>query len=384
MADTKKKVLILGAGRQGRSAAYDFLRKGNSYAITVADAMIEALEAAREQLSLEEGQTTQVDLQDEEAVRDLLRGADGAVFAADYALNERLTRWAIAEGCHAVDFGGNHDVVDRQHELHETAQQAGVAIVPDTGLTPGLAGILVAGGIGKLDEAHSAGIRVGGLPQEPKPPLDYSLLFSVRGLTNEYLEPSVVIEDGAVTTKPSMTGLELLDIEGREYEAFYTSGGVSTLPQTFGDKLKKLDCKTLRYPGHARLIRFAFDIGFRSEEVVSVKGRDIVPREVFEAMLEQSLPHDEPDITVMRVTVVGKKDGRITRAVYSMIDYFDEETGFTSMQRCTAWPGTIILHMLLDERLTQRGVLYQERAVNCDQMVESLQKRGIDIHLAMK
>ncbi len=383
MAQSLKKVIVLGGGRQGMSAAWDFLRK-DGYEVKIADASAESLTIAREKLELDESHTIQVSCTDETKVRELLREADGAVFAADYALNEQLTEWAIAEHCNAIDYGGNHTVVDNQHKLDVQAKEAGVAIVPDTGLTPGLAGILVAGGISKLDTAHAANIRVGGLPQEPIPPLNYSLLFSVRGLTNEYLEPSVVIENGIVTTKPSLTGLEILDFEGRQYEAFYTSGGVSTLPQTFGDQLKTLDCKTLRYPGHSRLITFAFDIGFRSEEVVNINGRDVVPREVFEAMLTNSLPHNAPDVTLMRVTVVGKKDNKMARAIYTMVDYMDEEDGFTSMQRCTAWPGTIILHMILDGRLQERGVLYQERSVDTDNMVASLLKRGIEINLEIK
>lgn len=374
--------VVFGAGRQGTAAAWELKQAGGE--VHVADVRREAVQRAREILGLGEDRVHVVDFTSRDQVMPLLKQADGAVFSADYSLNLQLSKWAIEAGTHAVDYGGNHDVVADQHALDDLARDAGVAIVPDTGLTPGLAGILVAGGVAALDEPREARIRVGGLPQDPRPPLNYAIVFSVRGLTNEYLEPSVVITDGRVQTQPSLSGLEEVRFGDRIFEAFLTSGGVSTLPKTFGDVLQELDCKTLRYPGHAELIRFAFDIGFRSEQQVDVKGTQVVPREVFEEMLLRALPHNPPDETLMRITVRGKKDGRETEAVYEMQDLYDEATGFTSMQRCTAFPGTLILRMLVEGDIGERGVLYQERAVEPVELVRRLGDLGIRIGFELK
>ncbi|MBS1261549.1 MAG: Lysine 6-dehydrogenase [Calditrichaeota bacterium] len=368
-------VLVLGAGRQGTAAAHDLLRDGDR--VTLADGSDRALAGARERLGVDADRCRRVDFHDLDSLAPLFDAHDGAVFAADYSLNLELTRLAITNRCHCVDYGGNHDVVNRQHELDDQAKRAGVAIVPDCGLTPGLAGILVAGGIASLGgEAERAAIRVGGLPLEPAPPLNYALVFSVRGLTNEYLEESVVIEDGATATRPSLTGLETVTIGGREFEAFYTSGGVSTLPRSFAGSLRNLDCKTLRYPGHAERFRFLFELGFRGEEPVEACGGRFVPREALEAVLERALPHDPPDEVLLRVTVESANGHRIE---YEMRDVYDTTTGFTAMQRTTAWPGSRIMRMLLDGTIAERGVLYQERAVDAGELVRKLAERGVRV-----
>ena len=373
------RYLILGAGRQGTAAAYDLIRGGGD--VHLVDSHASAVKQACAKLGLSADKGHVADFQDKKAILPLLKASDGAVFAADYSLNLDLTHWAIEANCHTVDYGGNHDVVNDQHLLQAEAEAAGVAIVPDTGLTPGLAGILVAGGVKRLEQPREARIRVGGLPQDPQPPLNYSLIFSVRGLTNEYLEESVVVENGVKTTRPSMTGLESLHFGDREFEAFLTSGGVSTLPETFKGVLQHLDCKTIRYPGHAELIRFAFDIGFRSEEVVEAQGHSFVPRAAFEEMLVRSLPHNPPDETLMRVTVRGTHEGREQEVAYEMIDLYDHELGFTSMQKTTAWPGSLILAMLVEEEISERGVLYQERVVDCDLLIDRLAERGVKINV---
>lgn len=373
------RYVVMGSGRQGLAAAWDLVQSGAE--VRLADSNTKNLSNALQRLGLPDAAGAVVNFRSAEEVRPQLEWADGAVFAADYSLNLALTEWAIEEKCNTVDYGGNHDVVNKQHELDQRAKAAGIAIVPDTGLTPGLAGVLVAGGVSKLDHAEEARIRVGGLPQDPKPPLNYALIFSVRGLTNEYLEPSVIVTGGKKTTRPSLSGLETLNFGDREFEAFLTSGGVSTLPETFDGVLKELDCKTIRYPGHAGLIQFAFDIGFRSEELVEEEGRRYVPREVFEEMLIRTLPHNPPDETLMRVIVRGEKGGKPAEVVYEMLDYFDTETEFTSMQRTTAWPGSLILRMVTEGEITERGVLYQERVVDTDLLVKRLGERGVKIDL---
>jgi lysine 6-dehydrogenase len=369
--------LVLGVGRQGLAAAWDLQQHGGD--LIIADQHEGPLQHALQKLGLPSEHGHLIDFTDEDTVRVLMDKADGALFAADYTLNVGLTKLAIETKTHAVDFGGNHNVVFEQHVLNDQARNAAIGIIPDAGLTPGMAGILVAGGMKALDSTHTAKIRVGGLPQEPKPPLNYGLLFSVRGLTNEYLEPSVVLSQGRRETRQPLGGLETVQFRGNVFEAFYTSGGVSTLPETFAGELQTLDCKTLRYPGHVELMRFALDIGLMGDEPVDVSSGNIRPREVFEKLLSDALPHDPPDTTWLRVTVEGKQGDTPMDAVYEMVDHCDEETGFTSMQRTTAFPASIILQMLVDGELPEDGVLYQERVVDTARLMKRLAERGVII-----
>ncbi|MBD3166738.1 hypothetical protein GF324_09080 [bacterium] len=369
--------LILGVGRQGLAAAWDLQQHGGD--LILADQHAPTLRQALDKLQLPDDRGHLIDFSDEGTVRGLMQQADGALFAADYALNVALTRLAIETNTYAVDFGGNHDVVYQQHVLNDQARNAGIGIIPDAGLTPGLAGILVAGGVKSLDSAHSARIRVGGLPQEPKPPLNYGLLFSVRGLTNEYLEESVVLSHGKREIRMPLTGLETVQFRGNVFEAFYTSGGTSTLPETFAGVLHTLDCKTLRYPGHAELMRFAFDIGLMGDEPLPINGDRVNPRQVFETLLAKHLPHDPPDTTWLRVRVEGKQGNTPMDAIYEMVDQFDETTGLTSMQRTTAFPASILLKMLVDGEFAEDGVLYQERVVDAQRLMKRLAERGVII-----
>jgi lysine 6-dehydrogenase len=151
--------------------------------------------------------------------------------------------------------GGNNYIVDAQLALDEAAKKANINIVPDCGLAPGMVSVLAMHGANRFDETEEIHIRVGGLPQTPKPPLDYQLVFSVEGLINEYIESARVIRDGKIIEVNSMTELETLAFDGfSALEAFQTSGGTSTLPDTFCGKVKELDYKTIRYAGHCQKI----------------------------------------------------------------------------------------------------------------------------------
>jgi len=145
---------------------------------------------------------------DQAAVVELMRGHASAISCVNYWLNERLARAAVEAGTHFCDLGGNNDVVDAELALDAEARAAGVNIVPDCGLAPGMVAVLAAHGALQFETLDAIHIRVGGLPQTPKPPLDYQMVFSVEGLINEYIEPARVIRDGKVTIVDSMTERE--------------------------------------------------------------------------------------------------------------------------------------------------------------------------------
>lgn len=373
------RFLILGAGRQGRAAAYDMLRHGAAE-VVLADRDPAVAEDACRWLARPEARPLALDASDRAGVVAAMRGADVALSAVVYRLNVGLARAAIEARCHFLDLGGNNDIVDAELALDDEAREAGVTIVPDTGLAPGMANVLGARAVTSFDRAESLRIRVGGLPQHPKPPLGFQLTFSVHGLINEYAEPARLLRGGLEVRVPSLTGVEALEFPSvGPLEAFHTSGGASTLTRTMRDLVGDLDYKTIRYPGHAEKMRLLFDIGLAGEEPVAAGGVALAPRHMLAALLERVLPHDEPDLVLVRIEAEGIRSGRPARYRLELVDRADEAAGLTAMMRTTAFPAAIIAGMLARGEIRQPGARPQEMCVPYEAFVRELRARGFDL-----
>lgn len=371
----------------GRAAAWDLARQPGVGLVRLADHDPAALDAAARELravlprdasapaAVIEARA--LDLEDTAALPGALAGFDVALSSADYRFNEALTRAAIASRVHLCDLGGNLFVVERQLALDAEARAAGVTIVPDCGLAPGMACLLAAWAVERLGRSPRVAIRVGGLPAHPKPPLNYKLVFSVRGLTNEYLEPAEVLRAGEVYRVPSLTEVEPVQFPPPygALEAFHTSGGVSTLTRTLRDRVRDLDYKTLRYPGHAAVFHGMAALGLLSEEPVG----GVVPRALTEQVLTRALSDDDTDVVLVRVTAEGERDGRRGRLVLEIIDVHDARTGHSAMARTTAYPAAAIAYQLAAGAITRRGVLPGELCVPLDDFVAAVRARGIDV-----
>ena len=237
-------------------------------------------------------------------------------------------------------------------------------------------------GAAKFDEIDEIHIRVGGLPQDPQPPLNYQLVFSVEGLINEYIEAARVIREGRITEVDSMTELESLSFDGfPPLEAFQTSGGTSTLPDTFLGKIRELDYKTIRYAGHCEKFKTMIDLGLCSSEETVVDFQKVKPRMVFGDMLQKHLPADGPDYVLVRLDFVGTKDGTVKKLRYDIVDKFDEATGLSSMMRTTAFPASIIAQMMARGDVLERGATPQEKAIDPEKFVAELTRRNINIKM---
>jgi lysine 6-dehydrogenase len=279
------------------------------------------------------------------------------------------------------DFGGNTGVVRTQLGRDADAKRAGVTIVPDCGMGPGLNVSLATYVMSLLDEPREVLIWDGGLPQHPEPPWNYAMTFNIGGLTNEYYGHAYFLKGGKVAEVPCFEGYEILSFPAPigELEAFVTSGGLSTSPWTFEGKLQRLENKTLRYPGHwIRLKTFA-DLGLLETEPILVDGGKVVPRNVFHALFEPQIRRPEVrDVCIMRVKASGWKAGRETEAVVDLVDRYDEATGFTAMQRLTGWHASIIAILAARGKLSP-GALPVELAVPGKTIVEEARLRGLDI-----
>jgi lysine 6-dehydrogenase len=380
------RMLVLGGGLMGRAAAWDMCRQPDVESVVIADLNGDRAKEAAQFARCECVEPLQLDVKDRGAVLAAMKNADAVLGAVSYTVNLGLAGLAIEAGVHWNDMGGNNDVVAEQLKLDGAAKAAGVAVVPDTGLAPGVVGILAMHGVREMDEVDSVHLRVGGLPQNPKPPLNYMLVFSVQGLINEYVEPCVAIRDGRLVEDIE----PLVDVEEIEFpapfgmlEAFNTSGGTSTLPHTLLGMVRELDYKTIRYPGHADKMRTMLELGLMDSAPIDAGGVKVAPRAVLERLFAKNIPTGEHDLVLVRVTVDGTFGGHDARAVYEMIDYRDERTGLTAMMRGTAFPASIISLMAARGELTP-GATPQELAVDGDRMIEELLARGMPLEVGFE
>ncbi|MFW9909699.1 MAG: saccharopine dehydrogenase family protein [Candidatus Thorarchaeota archaeon] len=374
------KVLVLGSGQMGKGAAYDLVRNDNVEQVILADID----EANAKRLAKEMGQKAvprKVDAKNKSQLKTAFSEVDSVVSCVSYTVNKLHTQVAIETGTHMCDLGGNLNVVKEQLEMHTAAKEAGVTIVPDCGLAPGMVSVLARAGIDAMTSVEDVKIRVGGLQQEPRPPLNYALIFSVEGLINEYVEPCMVLRGGKIAYEEPLVGFEQVDFPQPfgVLEAFNTSGGTSTLPLTYEGKIPNLDYKTLRYPGHGHKMWCMKTLGLMKSEETEVDGIKIAPRRVLEKMLEENLPPSGKDVTLVRVTVSGWKGTESRQIVYEMIDYYHDESKLTSMMRTTSFPAAVTAVMMADGTIKDRGVLPPERSIPPEPFIKALRDRGLDI-----
>lgn len=368
----------------GLGAAFDLVHNSPDVeSVTVADFDLKKAEDVAAKVGTSRIEAKQIDAGNYDDVIALMRGQDSAISCVNYWYNESLSKAAIETATNFCDLGGNNYVVDAQLALDNDAKAAGINIIPDCGLAPGMVSILAMHGAAGFDEIHEIHIRVGGLPQDPQPPLNYQLVFSVEGLINEYIEVARVIRDGKVSEVESMTEIEQLEFDGfPPLEAFQTSGGTSTLPDTFLGKIRELDYKTIRYAGHCEKFKTMIDLGLCSSDEILVDYAKVTPRKVFGELLQRHLPADGPDYVLVRLDFVGSKDGGMKKLRYDIVDKEDETTGLSAMMRTTAFPASIIAQMMARGDVLERGATPQEKAIEPVKFVAELDRRNIVIRIS--
>lgn len=374
------KIAVIGAGLMGRAALYDLAHLDDIEEVGIYDIDENLAIDIAAKYGNNKAKAGFLDASNENAIYECLKNYDSAVSCVTYKYNPILTKAAIRAKCHMVDLGGNNDTVNTQLEMDQDAKNAGVIIIPDCGLAPGMVAVMAADAVSKFDNVKSLKIRVGGLPQSPRPPLNYQMVFSAEGLINEYWEPCVILENGQKKTVDPMTSIENLEFEGiGKLEAFYTSGGTSTLPETYQGKIDFLDYKTIRYPGHCELFKPMLEIGLASRDKMKVDNHEIEPRAVFKAVLDKNLTFNEPDLVLVRITAEGKKDNQSKKITYEIIDKQDAKTGLTAMMRTTSFPATIIAWMAAAGQISERGCKTQEHVIDPSLFFPQLKKRNINL-----
>jgi lysine 6-dehydrogenase len=374
-------ILVIGSGMMGRAIAYDLCNFSNFEKITLADRDKFTIESAKQFLNNKQLEYLNLNIDKKDQVKQTFNNFDIVISAVPYKYNYFLAQTAIEANNHFLDLGGNNSIVEKERNLNNIAKENDVTIIPDCGLAPGMVSVIVKDIVEEFDSVNYVKLRVGGLPVNPVPPLNYQIVFSPYGLINEYVEDAIVLDHGNIVKKKSMTELETVRFTNpfNEMEAFLTSGGCSTLPITYKDKIGYLDYKTIRYPGHCEKFKIMLDLGFVSEKPIDIGGKTVVPRDFFASILYQNLPMNGKDVVLLKVISEGFKDNLQSKIEYTMIDYYDELHGITSMMRTTGYPVSIIAQMIEDGQIKDRGVFGSEEIVPCKSFFEELSKRNIVI-----
>jgi lysine 6-dehydrogenase len=272
--------------------------------------------------------------------------------------------------------------VTAQRGLDNAARAKGVSVMPDCGLAPGMVNILAQHGIDQLDEIESVRIYVGGLPQHPTPPLNYQVVYSLEGVLDYYTTRSWILREGRRTQVTALSEVEAVTFDAPlgDLEAFHTAGGLSTMAFRYEGRVPAMEYKTLRYPGHARLMEAVRELGFLDLDPVDVKGTSVVPRDLAVAVMGERLTHPEaPDLVALRVIVKGRRGGASSTLAWELVDRADEQRGISAMMRTTGFSLAITGVMQVSGEVTRTGVCTPDEAMPAAPYIAALAERGVVI-----
>lgn len=384
------RYLIIGAGRQGAACAYDLGREGATV-IVLADRDVAVAQAAATRinglLGRELCQPMALSADDTAGVRAAMLEAEVVLSAVPYYFNVALSKLAIETRRHFVDMGGNTDVVREQLALDADARAAGVVLLPDCGMGPGLVNVLAVFAMAHLDEPRALYMADAGLPQHPEPPWNYLCGFHLNGLTNEYDGMVPLLRDGRIVEVEALSGLRTEDLgELGTYESFIAAGG-STAPWSFEGRVQTFETRLLRLPGHHTWFSAFKALGLFSETPVEFQGRSIVPREFYHILLAKHLTRPSfEDMCIMHCRAEGTLGGDPTRVVVTLRDQFDPATGFTGMERLTGWHCAIMMEMIAQGRVQPGARALEARlldaAPTARAVMDEVARRGIEYKVA--
>ena len=375
------RMLVLGAGLQGSACAYDLLQNPSITEVRLADKSVDHLPAfLQPYVGGERLKLITLDVKEPAAVATAMSGVKSVMCAIPYYLNLPMSEAAIAAGAHFCDLGGNTEIVQQQKLLNDRAAAKGITVIPDCGLAPGMVNILAQLGIDRLDSTESVRIYVGGLPQDPEGPLKYQIVYSIEGVLDYYTTLSWVVRGGKRTQVKALSEIEPVQFDAPvgELEAFHTAGGLSTMAFRYEGKIPTMEYKTLRYPGHARIMEAIRELGLLELEPVDVKGMKVVPRELAIAQMQPRLTKkNSPDLVALRVVVSGKKNGTPATHTFELIDRLDATHGISAMMRTTGFSLSITGQLQAEGAAKPAGVHTPDECMPGERYVTELGKRGI-------
>ncbi|MCH7630328.1 MAG: saccharopine dehydrogenase NADP-binding domain-containing protein [Proteobacteria bacterium] len=339
-----KNILLLGAGKIGETIAA-LLGATGDYQVTVADNRDKNLKKVKVSGNVE---TLRLDFSNCDALVGAMKGKFAVISAAPFFMNADIARAAAQARVHFLDL--TEDVGSTQ-VVKQLARKADTAFIPQCGLAPGFISIVAYHLAGNFDTLQNVHLRVGALPQFPSNALKYNLTWSTDGLINEYLKPCEAIVRGELREVLALEELEHFSLDGIEYEAFNTSGGLGTLAETLKGKVQNLNYRSIRYPGHRDIIKMLVQdlrLGERPE----------ILKEIF----EHALPKTHQDVVLIYVTVTGYKDGEYLQETYTQKVYARKIDGEirSGIQITTASAVCAVLDLLVEGKIPGKGFIRQE------------------------
>jgi saccharopine dehydrogenase-like NADP-dependent oxidoreductase len=344
MKEPMKEIVVIGAGKIGSTVA-GMLAETGDYRVTIAD----RAQAQLDQLHLDASiARARFDAEDAAHLPALLKGKFAVLSAAPFQLTTRIADAAMAANTHYLDL--TEDVASTRH-VTKLAATAGRAFIPQCGLAPGFITIVAYDMARRFEKLHELKMRVGALPQFPSNALNYNLTWSTDGVINEYCEPCEAIVNGELREVPPLEEREEFALDGITYEAFNTSGGLGSLCETLKGKVDILNYKTIRYPGHAAIMKALLQ-DLRLQE----------RRHILKDILENALPTTLQDVVIVFVTATGMKEGRLMQETYANKIYsrISGKTHLSAIQLTTAAGISAVLDLLAEGKLPGRGLIRQE------------------------
>lgn len=362
------KVLILGCGMQGRIVAQDL--SGFKNKITVLD--IDKKNLA--QLKITNIKKIQFDITSQKKLINLMSNYDLIIGALPAKFGFYSWECALKAGVDIVDMSYS---ADDPFLLHKEAKHAGIKIVPDAGYAPGLSNVLIGEAWTQMEKIDYLKIMVGGIPERPVPPFNYRITWSPQDLIEEYTRPARICKNYKIVIVSALSGIEEIFVPAiGKLEAFYTDG-LRTLLKTMR-RIRNMEEKTIRYPGHAMIFKTLIDAGFFSEKPIRINNLQMPCREFTFSYLKDELSKGpENDLTILLIQIKGKKEFR----QYQIIDYYDNKNRITSMARMTGYSCATIARCIKD--YPENGVIppeYLGMVPNiCNFIKKGLGKKGIKI-----
>jgi len=368
------KAMVLGCGLVGELIAKD-LEKDNLFQVSVADIDQNKINKITKESNIK---GVKADLSDSGEIKKIVADQDIIVGAVPGFLGFNMLRSVIEAGKNITDISF---MAEDTLSLNQLAKEKGVTAVVDMGVAPGMSHLLVGYIDSLLDETESAIILVGGLPVVREWPYEYKIAWSPKDVIEEYVRPARLMESGKIIKKAALSEIELVDLPRiGTLEAFNTDGLRSLLYTLDIPEMKE---KTLRYPGYAEKMRMLRETGFFDENPIDIKGVKVKPLDLTSKLLfpKWKLKEDEDELTVMRVMVQGKKDGKRLRYTYDLLDYYDKGEKVTSMSRATGFPCAIVARLIAEGEYTHKGIsppeyLGKEHEVY-NKILKELAKRNI-------
>ena len=371
---------MIGAGAIGSAIARDLVERENVHEVQVCDSHARLLQQLHDQLQSTKLRSFQADARDLRLLSSILNNSDVAIGAVVSTLNPSLARLCLDQRIHFCDLGGDDSTVQQILAMKDEAHSKSVWLVPNCGLAPGIVNVLSRIGIAQFDRVETVRLRVGDVPLHPEPPFNFRLSWSANKILEDYTQPVRLIEEGKVIETESMSRDEKLFFPQPfgEMEAFCTAGGLSTLVDDLSDKVKTLDHKTIRWPGHAGQMRFLIGLGFAESQKVDV-GTHLTYRDVLVRRMKRRLGGAYEDAVLMRVLIKGYKGKEMKTLIYEMIELFDEESQMTAIQRTTGIPAATVACMIGGGAIQGGGAAPAENVVSAQPFLETLADRGLHI-----